>query len=206
MQEALFQVEGERVALTRGVLQALADFRWLAENPSKFPTSLYKISMLQPVLDFYHDASGYMCEGRVLPGTTAVPRNPQPQLITAATSPESTLAHPILCWAHFTADITAQLVFWGNPEGQVTNSDLELVVSMIHHACMADCFDIRKWTTLSRTENTEGLWWQRKGSAKSTSPPAHLLRLQYIHQLLHRYVPCHNFVSGVENGISNRPY
>ena len=42
-----------------------------------------------------------------------------------------------------------------------------------------------------------------KGSATSTLPPAHLLRLQAIHQQFHRYVPHHDFVSGVENGISD---
>ena len=58
---------------------------------------------------------------------------------------------------NFPGDITAQLVSWGNLEYQVTNSDLDLVVSMLHHACMADCFDIRKQTTLSCTDNTAGL-------------------------------------------------
>ena len=47
-------------------------------------------------------------------------------------------------------------------EGQVTNSDLELVVSILHHAWMDNCFDILKLTTLSRKDNTEGLWWQKK--------------------------------------------
>ena len=32
MQEALCHVEGKRVTLTRGVHQALAEFRWLAED------------------------------------------------------------------------------------------------------------------------------------------------------------------------------
>ena len=55
------------------------------------------------------------------------------------------------------AGITAHLVSWGNPEGQVANSDLELAVRMLHHACMEDCFDIRERTTLSRTDNPPGL-------------------------------------------------
>ena len=103
-------------------------------------------------------------------------------------------------------DITAQLVSWGNPEGQVTNSDLELLGSVLHHGCMADCFDIREWTTLPLTENMTGIWWKSKGSAISTSPPACLLHLQAIHQRLYRYVPRHNFVIRVDNGISNSPY
>ena len=105
----------------------------------------------------------------------------------------------------FSEDITAQLVSWGNPEGQITNSELELADSVLHHACMADFFHLRERTMLSRTDNTVGLWWQRKGSDTSTFPPAHLLCLQAIHQRFHRYVPRHNFLSGVHNGIYDRP-
>ena len=50
-----------------------------------------------------------------------------------------------------------------------------------------------------------GLWWKRKGSTTCTSAPAHLLRLQAIHQRFHRYVPRVDFSSGVDNLISDRP-
>ena len=106
---------------------------------------------------------------------------------------------------HFPADITAHLVFWDNLEGQVANSDLDLAGNMLHHACMVNSFDILKRTTPSHTNNMVGLWCQRKGSATSTSPPAHLLRLQAIHQRFHRYVPRHEFLSGVYNSISDHP-
>ena len=58
---------------------------------------------------------------------------------------------------------------------------------------------------MSRTDNTAGLWWQRKGSATCTSAPAHLLKLQAMHQRFHRYVPRVDFISGVDNFISDRP-
>ena len=107
---------------------------------------------------------------------------------------------------NFPADIIAHLVFWDNLEGQVDNSDLDMAGNMLHHACMVDSSDIRKRTKLSHMNNMVGLWCQRKGSATSTSPPAHLLRLQAIHQWFHCYVPCHNFMSRVDNVISYRPY
>ena len=56
-------------------------------------------------------------------------------------------------------DIIAQLVSRGNPEGQVTNSDLELSISVIHHAFMDDCFDISKLTILSHKNNNADLCW-----------------------------------------------
>ena len=67
--------------------------------------------------------------------------------------------HPIVYRTNFNEDIIAQMVSWGNPEVQVTNSDLKLAGSVLRHKYMADCFDIRRWTKISRTENTEGLLW-----------------------------------------------
>ena len=161
---------------------------------------------LQPTLDGYHNASGYMYEGAVLLGPTTVPRTPQRQPSAVDTSPEPAGAHPIVLRAHFHADITAKLVSWGNPEGQVTKSEIELACSMIHHTYMAYFFDIRERTNLSCTDNTADLWCQRKGLATSTSPPTHILCLQSIHQRFHCYVICHNFVRGIDNGISDRPF
>ena len=97
------------------------------------------------------------------------------------------------------------MVSWGNPEGQVTNSDLELAASVIDHTCMANCFDIHEKNPLSLTENTASLWRQRKGSATSTSPPSHLIRLQAIHQRFHHYLRHQTFVWGVDNYILDRP-
>ena len=36
--------------------------------------------------------------------------------------------------------------------------------------------------------------------------PDHLLHLQAIHQRLHHYIPCHKFVSRVDNDIYDRLY
>ena len=45
---------------------------------------------------------------------------------------------------------------------------------------------------------------EEEGISTSTLPPYHLLRLQAIHQQLHCYVPHHNFVIRVYNGITDR--
>ena len=70
---------------------------------------------------------------------------------------------------------------------------------------MAQCFVVKEQTTLARTDNTAGLWWQLKGSSTSTSAPAHLLQLQAMHQRFHCYATRVDFVSGVDNRISDRP-
>ena len=105
----------------------------------------------------------------------------------------------------FPKDIVESLFSWTNPQGTVNNSELELAGGVVHSDCVAQCFDIKERTTLVRTDNTAVLWWQRKGSATCNSAPAHLLRLQAMHQQFHRYVPRVDFVSGVDNLISDRP-
>ena len=74
---------------------------------------------------------------------------------------------------------------------------------------MAQCFVVTERTVLSKTNNTEGLWWQHKVSVTCNSAPAHLLRLQAMHQRFHRYIPRYvpriYFVSGVDNIISDFP-
>ena len=67
IQEALCHVKGKRVTLSPGVHDALDDFKWLAEDVAKWPTRMYKLVPLHPTVDSYHDASGYMCGGVVLP-------------------------------------------------------------------------------------------------------------------------------------------
>ena len=113
--------------------------------------------MIQLTLDDYHGTSGYMFEGEVLPGTTEVNRTPQLQPNAVATYPEPAEVHPIIWRAHFTMYIIAQLVSWGKLHVQVTNSDLELAGSVLHHVCMTNCFDIRYRTMLSCTDNPAGL-------------------------------------------------
>ena len=92
---------------------------------------------------------------------------------------------------------------WTNPQGTVNDSELELAGGVVHSDCVAQCFVVMERTILARTDNTAGLWWQRKGSATCTSAPAHLLRLQAIHQRFHHYVPRVDFISRVDNLISD---
>ena len=61
MQESLKRVDGKRVALTRGGHPSLTYFWWIAEDLSRSPIILHDIVPLQPTLDGYHNAYGYMC-------------------------------------------------------------------------------------------------------------------------------------------------
>ena len=186
IQEALFRVKVKRVTLSKGVHEALADFRWLAEYVANRPTRIYELVLLQPTVNSYHDASGYMCGGVVLPGPTSVPRILPSYPSVAGPSPNPNGDHPIVWRMPFPKYIVDALVSWENPQGTVNNSELELTGGIIYSDCVAQCFVVTDLTVLSRTNNTAGLWWQRKGSLTCTSALAHLLQLQAMHQRSHR--------------------
>ena len=139
----------------------------------------------------------------VLPVPSAVPRVLQKQPSAALPSKDKLASHPIVWRVPYPQDIVDCLVTYKNPGGDINNSDLELAGGVFQHCCAADSYDVREQTVLSCTDNSAGMWRMRKGSATCTSPPAHLLRLQAVHQRHHHYVPRHDFVSGVDNDISD---
>jgi len=113
-------------------------------------------------------------------------------------------APPPLVWhTSFPTALTKHLISPSNPRGSLTNSDLKLAGSILHHNAAAHNYDIRERTILSKTDNTPTLYWQRKGSATTTAPPAHLLRLQAYHQRYHRYLPLHDYITGTRNTMSD---
>ena len=190
--------------LSKGVREALAYFRWLSEYVSKCPMRIYKLVPVRPTVDGYHDTSGYMCGDVVPPGPTVIPRVLPLQPSAAQPYPNPTADHPMVCKAPLPKEAVDSLVSWTNPQGTVNNSELELAGGIIHSDCVAQYFVVTGCTILSQTDNTSGIWWQRKGSATCTSAPAHLLRFQDMHQWFHHYVPCIDFFSGADNLISDR--
>jgi hypothetical protein len=103
---------------------------------------------------------------------------------------------PILWRARFPKEIAKSLVSFENPKGQVTNSDLELAASVVHHDIAAHNFAISERTISSGSDNTPTVSWQTKGSTTTTSAPAYLLRLQALHQRYHRYQTSAFFIPG----------
>ena len=95
------------------------------------------------------------------------------------------------------------LVTEKNLLGTLTNSDLELAGSLLHLEAIANNFDMRERTILSKMDNLATLYWQRKGSATTTTQPAHLLQLFRIHQCYHCYMPRHDNIPGKSNPLAN---
>ena len=118
--------------------------------------------------------------------------------------PREGFEHKPLLWRlEWPQYIIDKLVTEDNPSGTISNSDLELAGGLLHLEAQSQVFDIRERTILSKTDNLNTLFWQRKGSASTEKVPAHLLRLFGIHQRFHRYVPRHDYLSGPSNPVAD---
>lgn len=188
-----------RVAITANVQLILDDFRELFRDLQLRPTRLYELVPLTPTIHGNHDAAGHGAGGVWFPTPTARART-----TTVCTSPHGrkrrrTRLHPVLWRMPFPRDIQDRLVSHSNPHGDLTNSDLEEAGAFLHQDCGAQCFDIRERTSLSRTDNTATLYWQRKGSTSTSKAAAELLRLQAFHQRFHREVRLNDYLPGPLN-------
>ena len=73
---------------------------------------------------------------------------------------EGTTGQPVVWRLHWPQRIADHLVTDANPNGTVTNSDLELAGGLIHLEALAQTFDVRERTVLSKTDNLNALFWE----------------------------------------------
>ncbi len=191
MQKALATSTSKRVALRKGVHNALHDFKWMSDDISSRPTRIAELIPLLPSALGYHDASGQGAGGVWFPTDDLCPRQGSKQ------------SQPLLWRLQWPKDISSSLVSEKNPSGTISISDLELAGGLLHLDIIAQCFDVRERTVLSKTDNLATLYWQRKGSTTTEKAPAHLLRLLGIHQRTHRYVPRHDYIPGKSNPLAD---
>lgn len=180
-----------RISLKRGVHQALDDFRWLVEDLDSRPTRLAEVVPLLPVAEGHHDASGAGAGGVWYPGDQVNARD--------GWSPTK----PVLWRLEWPQWVRDRLVTADNPSGTISNSDLELAGGLLHLDCIAHTFDVRERTVLSKGDNLNTTFWERKGNTTTDSVPAFLLRLFGIHQRFHRYVPRFDYIAGASNWVAD---
>ncbi|KAL7447882.1 hypothetical protein ACHAWC_000183, partial [Mediolabrus comicus] len=176
--------------LNKGVHDALEDFRWILADLKRRPTRIAELVPLLASAEGHHDASGKGAGGVWFPAKHLVPRVGYKN-------------QPVLWRLKWPQHIIDQLVTIENPNGTVSNSDLELAGGLLHLEAISQCFDVRERTVLSKTDNLNTLFWQRKGSSTTEKVPAHLLRLFGIHQRFHRYVARHDYLSGPSNPVAD---
>ena len=110
---------------------------------------------------------------------------------------------PVVWRYEWPDSIKKNLVTMDNPNGTITNSDLELAGGLLHLQALVQYCDVRERTVLSKTDNLNALFWQRKGSATTDACPSYLLRLFGLHQRFHRYVPRFDYLSGPSNPLAD---
>ena len=183
MQHALSSKLKGRVALNKGVHDALDDFRWILTDIASRPTRIAELVPLLASAEGHHDASGKGAGGIWFPANQLNPRQGYSQ-------------KPVVWRFEWPRHIIDKLVTSENPSGTISNSDLELAGGLIHLEALAQTFDVRERTLLSKTDNLNTLFWQRKGSATTEKVPSHLLRLFGIHQ--------EDTIRRLDSRISNR--
>jgi len=190
MQHAMSSKLKGRVNLNKGVHHALDDFRWMLADIKKRPTRIAELVPLLSSAEGHHDASGHGAGGVWFPSEHLIAR-------------EGFDNQPIVWRLKWPQYIIDRLVTSDNPDGTISNSDLELAGGLLHLEALSQTFDIRERTVLSKTDNLNTLFWQRKGSATTEKVPAHLLRMFGIHQRYHRYVPRHDYLAGPSNPVAD---
>ena len=74
---------------------------------------------------------------------------------------------------------------------------------MVHNDTLAIAAEVEERTIHNVYNNTATVFWQQKGAAITTGPPAYLLRLQALHQQQFRYVLKHNYIPGKSNVMAD---
>jgi hypothetical protein len=73
MQNAISTQSKGRIALAKGVHNALDNFRWMHANITKRPTRIAEVIPLPPVVEGYHDVLGSGAGGVWFPGAHLTP-------------------------------------------------------------------------------------------------------------------------------------
>ena len=190
LQEALRHRESSRprIRLSKAVHRVLDDFRWLAKDIGGRPTRLAELLPSDP---------------RVYGAVDAAKTGMGGVFFVPTTEGEASDYASFLWRAPFPKKVQREVVSFKNPAGSINNSDLELCGNIAHHSVLSDTVDLRERTVWTGSDNTANVHWLRKGSTTTTGPPAHLLRIQAMHQRYHRYVPSHDYVPGTANKMAD---
>jgi len=185
LQAALVSSKGDRVRVTKSARDELSDWRWLASDISTRPTSIAEVvrkptSIVQAV-----DAAK--------PGMGGVAFD--------LFRPDD--GEPLLWREPFPQEVQDRVVSWGNPHGNVTNSDLEQAAVNAGHDVVAQHVDVRHRTVGTASDNTPTVYWTLKGSVSWDAAVAYLLRLLALHRRFYRYSTTIMHLAGTINRMAD---
>jgi len=186
LQHAFTQPErqGCRLRLTSAVHDFIQDFRWLTNELASRPTNVAE------TVPHHNPSTRGACDapGKGMGGVHFFCNN-HGQLC------------PLFWRAKFPNRVQSKLVSHNNPQGKMSNSDLELAGSLVHVDVLAQHADVASHTVHNCHDNTPTLCWLRKGSTATTGPAAYLLRLHALHQ--RQCALLHDCIKGTANLMAN---
>ena len=147
MQNALVLSSKNRISLHKGVHQALEDFRWMHTNIASRPTRIAELVPLLPSAIGFHDASGLGAGGVVYPTPDLSPREGINQ------------GQPIVYQVQWPPEVTSKLITQDNPNGTITNSNLEIAGGLLHLHATAQSYDVCERTLNNKTDNLATMFW-----------------------------------------------
>lgn len=188
--QAVLHPKQTRLRLTTDAHDFLDDFRWIAGTLHDRPVRLFELIPTEPTAIGATDAAGHGMGGVFfVPTNDATPDAPD---------------YESYVWRHpFPTHVTQLLITDANPDGTITNSDLELAASIAQHDVIANTVDVREATIGNVHDNTPTVYWNIKGSSTTTAAAAYLQRLQALHRREHSYHPLHDFLPGHLNKMAD---
>ena len=195
LQSALKE-SGPNIIITADMHQQLQDLLILAQEIVSRPTHLNEIVPKNPSYFGAMDASKQGMGGVWLPPTTPISNSIQPSKTTA-------LRAPILWRAPFPKSIQEKLVSAINPDGVVTNSDLELAGTIAQDDVLASAVPVTHLSLCSFCDNIPAVSWRTKESASNSQATAYLLQISALHRRHFRYQSDVHYIPGPVNTMAD---
>ena len=176
-----FKSEKKCIQLTTVVHNFLDNFWWMVGTLHTPPTCIYEVVPSSQVTVGFTDASGLGMGGtHFIPTSWLMPHQPN-------NCPNWWL-QPHNQWMKDT------LLTFNNPQGMITNSELELMGTVAHHDMIATHHSVIELTIGMAHNNCTTIIWNQKGSTSTVDPPACLLRLKSLHTHHHHHMLSHHFI------------
>ena len=184
LQDALQHTDGHRVRINQRIYDVAADFEALLQTLHDQPTRLPELIPTAPSDVGACDACRHGMGG----------------VWFDALDPT---AAPIVWRQAFPSKVSSALITSDHRKGTISISDLELMGMIAHKAVLTSTRDVQARTIWVAGDNVAAVAWSTKGSATSVAARAYLLRLDSLHQRMHRYVARHHYIPGPVNVMAD---
>ena len=181
LQLGLKHSDKHRIRITKHIRHHLTDFERLTRSLMERPTRLGEIVPDHPCILGAVDA----CKAGM--GGVLFTENHR----------------PVLWRERFPEQIQRRLVSFDNPNGDLTNSDLEQTGVLAQADIATNEFDIRERTLATLSDNTPAISRNHKGAVTTDQAGAYTCRMASMHQRHYRYIHEVGFINGDRNGMSD---